>query len=204
MSTEPRDVGVGHLRSGFFFPWPGVSPKRRGLRRAFLALVAALAVSAAGAQCFQGRDEPALPAGTVADRVVIDKSARTLTLFRGRRRLKTYLVALGRNPVGKKRQAGDGRTPEGRYRIDFRKPDSAFHRALHLSYPNAADRREARRYGVAPGGDIMIHGLPNGKGSIGQAHRAQDWTEGCIALTDEEIEEIWRAVPDGTAVEIKP
>jgi murein L,D-transpeptidase YafK len=146
----------------------------------------------------------ALPPGTVADRVVIEKSARTLTLYRGRDPLKAYKVALGTNATGPKEREGDGRTPEGMYIIDSRKHDSAFHRALHISYPNSQDRQRARKLGVAPGGAIMIHGLPNGMGMIGRAHLLRDWTRGCIAVTNEEIEEIWRAVPNGTRVEIKP
>src|SRR5215471_18492690 len=115
-----------------------------------------------------------------ADRVVVAKAARTLTLYRGVEVLKTYRIALGRNPEGPKEQEGDGRTPQ-----------SAFHRSLHVSYPNAGDRRRAARRQVRPGGAIMIHGLPNGLGAVGAAHRLRDWTEGCIAVTDEEIEEIW-------------
>lgn len=145
-----------------------------------------------------------LPAGTAADRIVIDKSARSLTLFRRGQPLKSYEVALGSNPVGHKQQQGDGRTPEGQYKIDYRSPNSSFHRSLHISYPDAADVRSARRRGVSPGGDIMIHGLPNGMGAIGALHLASDWTKGCIAVTNEEIEEIWRVVPDGTVVEITP
>jgi murein L,D-transpeptidase YafK len=148
-------------------------------------------------------DTAPLPPGTVASRVFIDKSERTLTLFRGERELKTYKVALGRNPVGHKQQEGDGRTPEGRYKITFHKENSSFHRALRISYPNAEDVQSARERGVSPGGDIMIHGLPNGMGSLGSNYFLRDWTEGCIAVTNEEIEEIWRAVPDGTIVEIK-
>ena len=140
----------------------------------------------------------------VADRVVVEKAARTLTLYRAGQAVKTYRVALGREPVGHKLQEGDGRTPEGTYRIDFHKRDSAFHRALHISYPNAADRAQARARGVSPGGDIMIHGLPNGAVAAGAAHRLRDWTEGCIAVTNSEIEELWTAVPDGTLVEIRP
>ena len=103
-----------------------------------------------------------------------------------------------------KEREGDFRTPEGRYLIDYHKADSAFHRALHISYPNAEDRRRAEKLGVAPGGDIMIHGLPNGLGAAGETHRITDWTNGCVALTDQEIEQIWSAVPIGTPVEIKP
>ena len=139
-----------------------------------------------------------------ADLVVVDKAKRTLTLHHRGVPFKTYRVALGRDPQGPKQQEGDGRTPEGRYVIDFHKRDSAFHRALHISYPSAADRRRAQGRGVSPGGDIMIHGLPNGMGAIGKAHLVRDWTEGCIAVTNGEIEEIWNAVPDGTAIEIRP
>jgi murein L,D-transpeptidase YafK len=90
------------------------------------------------------------------------------------------------------------------YVIDSRKADSQFHRSLHISYPNAADRERARKLGVPPGGDIYIHGLPNGYGFIGAAHRARDWTDGCVAVTDREIEEIWSLVGNGTPVEIRP
>lgn len=145
-----------------------------------------------------------LPAGTVADQVVIQKAARTLSLYGDGRLVKTYQIALGPDAKGPKEREGDGRTPEGKYVIDSRKKDSAFHRALHISYPNDEDRRRARRLGVLPGGAIMIHGLPNGMGSNGKAHLMPDWTSGCIAVTNEEIEELWRVVPDGTRVEIKP
>ena len=101
-------------------------------------------------------------------------------------------------------RCGRRSSPEGRYTIDFHKADSAFHRALHVSYPNAADRLHAKELGVSPGGDIMIHGLPNGEGWIGRLHSLRDWTRGCIAATDAEIEEIFRAVPDGTTIDILP
>jgi murein L,D-transpeptidase YafK len=145
-----------------------------------------------------------LPAGTRADLVVVDKSERRLTLFRRGRELRAYRVALGPSPDGQKRQAGDGKTPEGRYVIDWRNAKSTYHRSLHVSYPNARDRRDAKRRGVDPGGAIMIHGLPRGMGWLGAEHVASDWTLGCIAVTNEEIEEIWRVVNDGTAIEIKP
>jgi murein L,D-transpeptidase YafK len=146
----------------------------------------------------------ALPSGTTADRIVVEKSKRTLSLYRAGKLLKSYKIALGKNPVGPKQREGDSRTPEGSYVIDFRKADSKFHRALHISYPNAEDRRRARERGVQPGGAIMIHGLPNGTGAIGAAHRLRDWTDGCIAVTNEEIEEIWKVVPNGTAIVIRP
>jgi murein L,D-transpeptidase YafK len=139
-----------------------------------------------------------------ADLVFIEKKARRLTLFRGGKPLRSYRVALGFEPVGKKTIEGDGRTPEGRYVIDRRKQNSRFHRALHISYPNAEDKRQAAARGVSPGGDIMIHGLMKGMGWLGKAHLLRDWTLGCIALTNEEIDEIWRMAPDGTTVEIVP
>ena len=146
----------------------------------------------------------ALPNGTVADKVVIQKAARTLSLYRGHHLLKSYAIGLGSNPVGPKEREGDGRTPEGVYVIDARNRGSAFHRALHISYPSAEDRQRARRHGVSPGGAIMIHGWPNGLDAIGAAQLPRDWTLGCIAVTNEHIEEIWRVVPNGTRVEIKP
>ncbi len=139
-----------------------------------------------------------------ADRIVIVKAKRQLTLYFASAPVKTYKIALGRSPVGAKQCEGDKRTPEGTYRIDSRNPNSHYHRALHVSYPNATDMARAKKIGCNPGGDIMIHGITNGFGWLGAAHRRVDWTIGCIAVTDEEIEEIWAAVPNGTAVEIRP
>ena len=99
--------------------------------------------------------------------------------------------------VGQKHEEGDGRTPEGAYVLDYRKADSAFHRALHISYPSASDTARAQASGVQPGGLIMVHGLPNGLGFVGKLHRLVDWTDGCVAVTNPEIEEIWAAVADG-------
>ncbi len=140
----------------------------------------------------------------VADKVVVEKALRRLTLFQNGKSIKTYKVALGKNPVGPKVKTGDGRTPEGIYSIDGRNPNSAFHLALHISYPNAADKAWAKSLGVPPGGDIMIHGIKNRLGWLGSLHRLLDWTQGCIAVTNTEIEEIWKTVPDGTLVEIVP
>jgi len=130
-----------------------------------------------------------------ADRVLIQKSARQLTLLRNGRTLRTYHVSLGSNPAGAKDRQGDGRTPEGIYRIDSRNAFSKYHRALHVSYPNAADRLRARRLGVAPGGEIMIHGTPNRWHGLPFVFAHTDWTAGCIAVSDAEIEEIWKLVP---------
>src|SRR4051812_25599918 len=140
----------------------------------------------------------------VADSMVLNKREHRLTLFAQGHALRSYLVALGANPSGPKLRRGDGRTPEGLYRIDSRNPQSQYHLSLHISYPSDLDRVRAQRAGVSPGGDIMIHGLPDRFASVGALHRQQDWTLGCVAVTDAEIEEIWRAVPDGTPILIVP
>jgi murein L,D-transpeptidase YafK len=106
--------------------------------------------------------------------------------------------------VGAKTRQGDHKTPEGIYILDSRNAHSQFHKSIHISYPNVRDRTAARAKGISPGGDVFVHGLPNGYGWVGAAHRTKDWTDGCIAVTNEEIEEIWRAVADGTAIEIRP
>jgi murein L,D-transpeptidase YafK len=138
-----------------------------------------------------------------ADRIMLIKSERKLLLLTNGHVLKTYKVALGRNPIGPKIKAGDGKTPEGLYIIDRHNPNSSFHLSLHISYPSDADRNRAYRAGASPGGDIMIHGLKNGLGWIGPLHRLVDWTQGCIAVTDKEIDEIAALVPDGTPIEIQ-
>lgn len=164
--------------------------------RLFLAFTLLVTIA-----CSDARTQP-LPPGARADQVVVDKSERRLSLYANGRVLKTYRVALGPDPMGHKQREGDGRTPEGNYVIDYRNPQSRFYRSLHISYPSAADRRAARRRGVSPGGDIMIHGLPNGLAAVGSAHTRNDWTAGCIAVTNDEIDEIWRAAQDGTPIVI--
>ncbi len=144
------------------------------------------------------------PANVKVDRIVVLKSKRELQLWSKGTLLKAYRLSLGGVPVGRKEQQGDHRTPEGNYVVSGRNTKSKFHRSLRISYPNADDRARAAKRGVSPGNDIMIHGLPNGYGWIGRGHLAKDWTDGCIAVTDQEIEEIWNVVPDGTPVEIKP
>lgn len=145
-----------------------------------------------------------LPPDARADKVVVLKKDHVLLLLHGDQLLKTYKVALGGEPVGPKQEEGDHKTPEGSYILDRRNERSRFYRSIHISYPDADDQRRAAAKGVSPGGDIMIHGLPNGFGWLGEVHRVRDWTDGCIAVTDAEIDEIWRAVPDGTPIEIKP
>jgi murein L,D-transpeptidase YafK len=140
----------------------------------------------------------------IADSIVVEKSLRTMTLYAVGFPIRTYGIALGKEPKGDKVQKGDGRTPEGLFYIDSRNPSSKYHRSLHISYPDAAHMRRATELGVAAGGDVMIHGLPKGYESFGAQHREWDWTEGCVAVTNEEIEEIWSTVPDGTPIRIKP
>ena len=127
-----------------------------------------------------------------------------MTLYSKGRALKSSQIALGGNPTGPKERQGDNKTPEGIYRIDARNRNSQFHLSLQISYPNEKDKKRARELGVSPGGDIMIHGLKNGLSWVGEQHTELDWTKGCVAVTDEEIEEIDKVVPLGTVVEILP
>jgi len=139
-----------------------------------------------------------------ADKVLVEKKERRLTLLSKGEVIKTYKIALGRNPVGPKERQGDNKTPEGTYIIDSRNRNSGYHLSLHISYPNENDIQRARELGVSPGGDIMIHGLKNGFSWVGASHRECDWTNGCIAVTNQEMEEIYKFVPNGTIVEIRP
>jgi len=139
-----------------------------------------------------------------ADRILIEKKERRLTLISKGKVLKTYKIALGGNPNGPKERQGDNKTPEGTYVIDSRNRDSRYHLSLHISYPNEKDKKRATELGVSPGGDIMIHGIKNGFAWVGDLHTEVDRTKGCIAVTDEEIEEIDKLAPNGTIVEIRP
>jgi len=134
----------------------------------------------------------------LADRILVVKSEHTLTLFAHGKVLRTYKVALGR-ASGAKQQQGDNRTPEGHYRIAAHNAHSTCHLALLISYPNADDQAHHRT-----GGEVEIHGLPNGFGYLGALHRATDWTYGCIAVTDDEMDEIYRLVPNNTPIDIQP
>jgi murein L,D-transpeptidase YafK len=136
--------------------------------------------------------------------VLVEKREHSLTLLDHGKVLKKYRVAFGGDPIGAKARQGDHKTPEGMYQLDRRNAHSRFYRSIHISYPNAQDRARAHEAGVAAGGDVMIHGLPNGYGWLGSGHRARDWTDGCIAVTNAEMDEIWNAVPDGTPIEIRP
>lgn len=138
------------------------------------------------------------------DHILIEKSAHKMTLLLGDKVVKTYKVALSTEPVGPKERVGDHRVPEGSYIIEGKIPHSQFHMALRVSYPNAADRERAKKLGVAPGGNIEIHGLPDAYAAVGSLHRLHDWTDGCIALTNAEIEEICPLIAVGTPVQIRP
>ena len=139
-----------------------------------------------------------------ADKIVIEKKARRMMLISKGEVLKTYKIALGGNPIGPKERQGDNKTPEGTYFIDSRNKDSYYYRSLHISYPNERDKKRAKELSVSPGGNIMIHGIKKGFSWVGDAHTEVDWTKGCIAVTDEEIEEICKLAPNGTIVEIRP
>lgn len=182
---EPDVQGIGN-KDRIFWRW--------------LAAVAVLG-------CLASRDAQArvdLPADIKADRIVVLKAKRLLVMLHGDKVLDTFRVALGPHPVGPKREAGDGRTPEGHYMLDWRNPKSRYHRSIHISYPGPGDVERARRLDVPPNGDIMIHGLPPGAGPIGADQADWDWTEGCIAVSNAEMDEIWRRVDDGTPIDIFP
>jgi murein L,D-transpeptidase YafK len=146
--------------------------------------------------------DTSLPASAVANKVIVLKSERKLLLIKGNEVLKTYSVSLGGNPIGFKVKQGDRKTPEGSYVLDRHNSRSLYHRSIHISYPNAEDMARARKLGVPTGGDLFIHGLPNDYD--GPSQQLGDWTEDCIAVTNAEIDEIWRVVADGTPIEINP
>jgi len=148
--------------------------------------------------------EDTLPVDTEIDRLVVYKSQRQLHAYSNGELIKTYRISLGGKPLGHKQFEGDKKTPEGIYRIDDKNPHSGYHKNLGISYPNEADKKYAGQYDKSPGGDIKIHGLRNGTGFISKFQRWKDWTLGCIAVTDSEIDELYRSVPIGTVIEIKP
>jgi murein L,D-transpeptidase YafK len=161
-------------------------------------------VTALFANAIVGHSSPdKLPQPEKADSILILKKEHTLELLSAGKVIRTHKVALGRGGLAPKQREGDDRTPEGRYVIDSKNAKSSFYRALHVSYPDAEDRKRAATRGVSPGGAIMIHGLPNGMSWVGASHHLYDWTKGCIAVTDQEIDEIWNLVPVGTPVEIR-
>ncbi|RYZ41357.1 MAG: hypothetical protein EOP49_28975 [Sphingobacteriales bacterium] len=164
--------------------------------RVFLALLLFLP---AACSSDKPADAPIILNGDI-DSIAVWKGERKLMVYKDRVLLKTYRVALGRAPVGDKQMEGDFRTPEGLYKIDAKNPHSGYHKNLGISYPNNADRAAARALGKSPGGDIKIHGLPNGRPDIGKLHRLKDWTFGCIALTNEEVDELYQHTRVGTPI----
>lgn len=138
------------------------------------------------------------------DLVRVLKAERKLQLISNGKVQHEFSIALGGNPVGHKKQEGDERTPEGRYTLDYKKSDSSFYRAIHISYPNAKDVEAARRAGVSPGGQIMIHGQKNGYGWLSGLSQRFDWTNGCVALTNADMEFVWNTVNAGTQIELLP
>lgn len=143
-------------------------------------------------------------AAEIAERVVVHKEQRILQLFRGGQVIREYSVALGGSPVGHKRQEGDQKTPEGLYLLDWRNAGSGYYKSIHVSYPGPDDIKAAAASGVDPGGMIMIHGQPNYFGWLAFLTQRFDWTDGCIAVTNTEMDEIWAMVPNNTLIEIKP
>lgn len=175
------------------------------MRKAIGALIFGFLLAVPGVTLAAGDQYAMLSQGT-ADRIVVLKGERRLVLLRGDEVLRVYRIALGRYPTGTKIREGDARTPEGTYTIDYRldSDESRFYRALHISYPNKHDAARARTLGVDPGGQIMIHGLPEDWTAKQLDHPRLDWTQGCIAVTNREIDEIWGLVADGVTIDIHP
>jgi murein L,D-transpeptidase YafK len=167
------------------------------VKRPLLALL--FIVPSLGAAAMQPRGASVPP---VVDAIHLDKSDHRLTVYNDGKAVRTFIVALGRGGLRPKERQGDGRVPEGSYRITGRNPNSAFHLSLRIGYPTPAQIAQAQKLGIRPGNHIMIHGLPNGWKWLGKRHRQRDWTEGCIAVTNEEMDWLWAAVPIGTPIEI--
>lgn len=166
-----------------------------------LALLGVIAIGVLAAWNWAPQPVSTLPK---IDKIVVRKAARKLELYHNGKIVKTYTIALGRNPVGHKQQEGDSKTPEGKYFIAYHNPKSSYHLSLKISYPDEQDKLNAQKMGVSAGGNIMIHGLPNRAPFLGRFHNLTDWTQGCIAVNNYEIEEIYAAVKDKTPIEILP
>ncbi|MGC1496897.1 MAG: L,D-transpeptidase family protein [Sulfitobacter sp.] len=167
-----------------------------------LILIAGVIVgyTAVMARIGSGTPPAMLAADQQADEILVIKSTREMHLLRDGETLRSYDISLGAAPTGHKLTEGDERTPEGRYIIDWRNPSSIAHLSLHISYPNPADKAAARDQNLDPGGNIMIHGLPNGWGFLQRMHLAWDWTNGCIAVTNAQMRDIWSRVPNNTPI----
>lgn len=165
------------------------------------SLLLALAIIACGTVRADGLMHEEFPE---AEAVLVEKGARKLHLLRDGKPIRTFEIALGAAPVGDKEQEGDAKTPEGRYVLDLRNPNSEFFLSMRISYPNPEDRRRAREQGVDPGGQIMIHGQPNEPTYSAGFYATADWTNGCIAVSNSDMIDIWLMTPDGTPIEIRP
>jgi murein L,D-transpeptidase YafK len=202
---------------------PKLTRARRLAHPAVLALALALAIgmAAPGASAIgkpqtpateaaraqvdaSASDSSAIPAQLLADRVIVRKSERQMYLMHGSKVLRTYRVALGLNPVGPKEQEGDSRTPEGHYQLTRRNPHSEYFLSIQVSYPNDKDLQRARRNRLTPGGAIMIHGLPNDLRREPSYYEQRDWTDGCIAVSDSDMLEIWLMTPQDVPIDILP
>lgn len=204
LSSPPLEKPGRADRSGQVAAFPRTGRgivRQRVVGSLFMALAAMLAAAGPG---FRAMPASAAAGIEKADKVVVVKGERRLYLMRQGQVLKSYRIALGLKPKGTKLHQDDGRTPEGSYTLSGFNPGSRFHRAIRVSYPNAQDRARAEALGVAPGGDIMLHGLAPERRQYGAAHWQFNWTDGCIAVTDREIEEIWQRVEIGTPIEIRP
>ncbi|OEY66196.1 L,D-transpeptidase family protein [Marinobacter sp. X15-166B] len=169
-----------------------------------LAILIVLALPAAERASASELTVGALDSYPPINQVLVRKEERRLYLLAGDQVVKSYRISLGDNPVGHKLSEGDARTPEGDYILNWRNANSRFYKSIHISYPNHEDRALARAWGLNPGGSIMIHGLPNDAGDLAFAYAGLDWTDGCIAVNNDEMDEIWRLVADGTPIQILP
>lgn len=191
------------LNRGYFSGVSSWLSSRGRSQSLWLVLTIMLVIVGLSAGC---ASKPAVTSSPYVDSVLVKKSKRTMELHKDGAVYRTYRISLGDQPRGHKIQEGDERTPEGSYVLDWRNPNSSFYKSIHVSYPNALDRTVARSLGVSPGGMIMIHGLPNWLSSprLAEEYRRTDWTDGCIAVGNEEMDEIWRLVRDGTPITILP
>ncbi len=170
----------------------------------FLIILSVLIIGILSCSILTANSSAPLPKDSKIDKIEVFKSKREMKVYQNGKLLKTYKIALGTNPTGAKQFEGDGKTPEGLYYIDGKNPNSSYHKNLGVSYPNETDKVFAKKNKKSPGGLIKIHGLPNGMGAIGSAHTLSDWTLGCIAVTSEEIDELYVSVPLRTPIQIHP
>ena len=169
-----------------------------------LFIISTLTILIVGLIFFNYSDNVSLDKSISIDKILVEKSQRQLHVFSKGELIKTYKISLGREPIGKKEFEGDKKTPEGLYYINGKNSGSGYYKNLGVSYPNVEDIKYAEKMKKSPGGQIKIHGLRNGLGWIGRTHLFFDWTMGCIALTNEDIEELYNCIKIGTPIEIKP